>query len=90
LGGPEHGDGDPCGPVAVGQGEDNDADGREAEDDGGQVGRRGASGGRTEGDAGGDLGGAVIDYRRSSMDASRDDAVTWASWFRALGDRRGS
>jgi DNA-binding transcriptional ArsR family regulator len=28
----------------------------------------------------------MIDYRRSSMDISRDDARTWASWFRALGD----
>jgi DNA-binding transcriptional ArsR family regulator len=30
---------------------------------------------------------ASIDYRRSSMETvSRDDAVTWAAWFRALGD----
>jgi DNA-binding transcriptional ArsR family regulator len=28
----------------------------------------------------------VIDYRRSSMDVSRDRAEVWASWFRALGD----
>jgi DNA-binding transcriptional ArsR family regulator len=28
----------------------------------------------------------VIYYRRLSMDVSRDEAVTWASWFRALGD----
>jgi DNA-binding transcriptional ArsR family regulator len=27
-----------------------------------------------------------IDYRRLSMDISREDAATWASWFRALGD----
>jgi DNA-binding transcriptional ArsR family regulator len=28
----------------------------------------------------------MIDYRRSSMEISRDDASTWASWFSALGD----
>jgi DNA-binding transcriptional ArsR family regulator len=27
-----------------------------------------------------------IDYRRSSMDVTRDEAETWAPWFRALGD----
>jgi DNA-binding transcriptional ArsR family regulator len=27
-----------------------------------------------------------IEYRRLSMDISRDDAATWATWFRALGD----
>ncbi len=28
----------------------------------------------------------MIDYRRSSMEIDRDDATTWAGWFRALGD----
>jgi DNA-binding transcriptional ArsR family regulator len=28
----------------------------------------------------------MIDYRRLSMDVTREDAGTWASWFRALGD----
>jgi DNA-binding transcriptional ArsR family regulator len=29
---------------------------------------------------------AFIDYRRLSMNVSREDAVEWASWFRSLGD----
>jgi DNA-binding transcriptional ArsR family regulator len=28
----------------------------------------------------------MIDYRRLSMDVTRDEAETWAPWFRALGD----
>jgi DNA-binding transcriptional ArsR family regulator len=28
----------------------------------------------------------VIDYRRWSMDITRREAATWATWFRALGD----
>ena len=27
-----------------------------------------------------------IDYRQWSMNISRDDATTWAAWFKALGD----
>ena len=27
-----------------------------------------------------------IDYRQWSMNVSRDDAATWAGWFKALGD----
>jgi DNA-binding transcriptional ArsR family regulator len=27
-----------------------------------------------------------IEYRRLSMDVSRETAATWATWFRALGD----
>ena len=27
-----------------------------------------------------------IDYRQWSMNISRDDATTWAGWFKALGD----
>ena len=27
-----------------------------------------------------------IDYRQWSMKISRDDATTWAGWFKALGD----
>jgi DNA-binding transcriptional ArsR family regulator len=32
------------------------------------------------------MGVCIIDYRRLSMDVSRDEADTWAPWFRALGD----
>jgi DNA-binding transcriptional ArsR family regulator len=28
----------------------------------------------------------LIDYRQWSMKISRDDATTWAGWFKALGD----
>jgi DNA-binding transcriptional ArsR family regulator len=28
----------------------------------------------------------MIDYRRLSMDVTREEAETWAPWFRALGD----
>ena len=28
----------------------------------------------------------LIDYRRWSMNVSRDDAAAWATWFKALGD----
>ena len=30
--------------------------------------------------------GKFIEYRRLSMNVSRENAATWATWFRALGD----